>query len=94
MGLNGFNAIQLKYFSMSHQKCKVRPAIMNTNNNEPSFYPYSILVNKCRGSCKDINNPYVKLCVPDVAKTMNINVFNLILTTSKTRHMLWYETCA
>ena len=33
------------------------------------YYPYSVLVNKCSGSCNDINNPYAKLCVPDVAKT-------------------------
>ena len=51
---------------MSDQECKVRPAIMNIINNEPLFYPYSVLVNKCSGSCNDINNTYTKLCVPDV----------------------------
>ena len=35
---------------MSNQECKVRPAIVNINSNEPLFYPYSILVNKCSGS--------------------------------------------
>ena len=59
-----------------NQECKVRPAIMNINSNEPLFYPYSIAVNKCSGSCDDINNPYTKLCIPDVAKDMNIEVFN------------------
>ena len=48
----------LKCVSMSNQECKVRHAIMNINSNEPLFYPYSIVVNKCRGSCNDINNPY------------------------------------
>ena len=31
-----------------------------------------------QGSCNNINNPYVKLCVPDVIKDMNIKVFNLM----------------
>ena len=42
---------------------------MNINSNEPSFCPYSILVNNCSGSCNNINDPYAKLCVPDVIKT-------------------------
>ena len=48
---------------MSNQECKVRPVIMNIISGVPSFYPYSILVIKCRGTCNDINNPYAKLCV-------------------------------
>ena len=51
---------------------------MNINSNEPLFYPYSILVNKCSGSLNDINNPYAKLCVPEIVKNMNIKVFNLM----------------
>ena len=63
---------------MSNQECKVRPIIVNINSNEPLFYPYRVIVNKCCGSCSEINNPFAKLCVPDVVKNMNIKVFNLI----------------
>ena len=65
---------------------------MNINSDEPSFYLYSILVNKCGGSCNDINNLYAKLCVPDVVKNINIKVFNLISRTNETRHVSWHET--
>ena len=65
-------------------ECKVTPAIMNTNSNEPLFYPYSVLINKCSGSCNDIDNPYAKLCIPDVLKDINIKVFNLMSTTKET----------
>ena len=51
---------------MSNQECKVIPAIININSSELLLYPYSTLVNKCSGSCNDINNSYPKLCVPDV----------------------------
>ena len=54
----------LKCVSMSNQKCKVRPVMVNVNSNEPLFYPYSVRVNKCSGSWNDINNPYAKLFVP------------------------------
>ena len=55
-----FNA--LKWDSMNNQECKVRPAIININSNEPFFYPNSIFVNKCTGinDINDINDPYAK----------------------------------
>ena len=66
---------------------------MNISSNKPSFYPYSILVNKCSGSCNNVNEPYAKLCVPDVVKDMNIKVFNLISRTNEARHVSCHETC-
>ena len=59
-----------------------------------SLYPYSVLVNKSSGSCNDINNPYAKLCVPDVVKDTNIEVFNLMLRTNETSNVTWHGTCA
>ena len=50
----------LKCISMSNQECKVRPAKVNINSNEHLFYPYSVLVNKCSGSCNYFNNHYAK----------------------------------
>ena len=70
---------------MSNQECiqeyQIRPAIVNVNSNEPLFYAYSVLVNNCSDNCNDINNPYSKLCVPDVVKNINIKVFNLLSKT-------------
>ena len=60
----------LKWVSVNNQECKIRPEIINYNSNEPSFYPYSIEINKCSGSCNNINDPYAKLCVPDVVKKL------------------------
>ena len=63
---------------MINQECKARPKIINVNSNEPVFYPYSIKVNKCSGSCSNINDPYAKLLVPDIIKNINVKVFSLI----------------
>ena len=83
----------LKCVSMNNQECRLRPEIINVNSNEPSFYPYSIKVNKCSASCNNINHPYAKLCVPDVVKDINVKVFNLMLRTNETRQIRWHETC-
>ena len=67
----------LKCVSMNNQECKIRPKIINLNTNEPLFYPYSIKINKWKGSCDTINDPYAKICVPDNIKNTNVKVFNL-----------------
>ena len=33
------------------------------------------------------------MCVPDVAKNINVKAFNLMTWTNQTRHIEWHETC-
>ena len=87
------NAIPLNCVSVNNQGCRIRPEIININSNKPTFYPYSIKVNKCSGSWNNINDPYVKLCVPNVVKNINVKVFNLMSRTNEARHIKWHETC-
>ena len=72
---------------MNNQACKVRPEIINVNSSEPVFYPFSIKGPKYSGNCDNINDPYAKLCVPDIAKNLIVQVFNLMLRTNETRHI-------
>ena len=76
---------------MSIQAYKVRPEIFNVNSNESVFYPFSIKTNKCSGSCNNVNYPYANICVPDVAKNLNVNVFNLMSRTNEARHIKCHE---
>ena len=78
---------------MNNQECKTRPKIININNNEPVFFHYCIKVNKCSGNCNNINNPYAKLCIPDMVKSINVKVFNLMSRINETRQRLWHEAC-
>ena len=77
---------------MNNQECKVRPEIDDVNSNEPIFYPFSIKISICSGSCNNINDRYAELWVPDVAKNSNIKVFNLMSRNNETRHTEWHET--
>ena len=83
----------LSCISMNNQACKVRLEIINVNGNEPVFYPFSIKTSKCSRNCNNINDPFAKICVPDIVKDLNIKVFNLMSRTNETRHIKWYETC-
>ena len=75
----------LECVSVTNQECMVRPKIIDVNKNEIVFYPLSIKVNKYSGNCNNINDPEVKLCVPDIVKNMNINVFNMLARINETR---------
>ena len=90
---NLVSANSLSCISMNNQVCKVRPEIINVNSNEPVFYPFSIKTSKCSGSCNNINDPYAKICVPDIVKSLNVKVFNVMSRTNETRHIKWHETC-
>ena len=83
----------LSCISMNDQECKVRPRIVIVYSKESIFFPFSIKTDKCSGSWNNINNPYAKLCNPDVVKNLNVRAFNLMPRTNKTRHIEWHETC-
>ena len=85
--MNPLSETSLSRISMNNQACEVRPEIINVNNDEPVFYPFSIKTSKCSGSCNNINDPYAKICVPDVVKNLNVKVFNLMSRTNETRHI-------
>ena len=72
---------------MTNQKCKIRPKIVNVNSDEPVFYLFSIKASKCSGSCNNINDPYAKMCVPDIIKNLNVKVLNLMPRTNEARHI-------
>ena len=78
---------------MNNQVCKARPEIVNVNSNNPAFHPFSIKTSKCSGNCNNINDPFAKICVPDVVKDLNVKVFSLISRTNETRHIKWHGTC-
>ena len=81
--------------SVVNQKCIPRPKILDVNEGvgEALFYPYNVLVNKCSRSCNTINNPMAKLCVPNVVKRVNMQVYNFLMRLNETRNVLWHESC-
>ena len=68
----------LECVSVVNQKCMPRPKILDANEvvGEALFYPYNVLVYKCSGSCDTLDSPMTKLCVPNVIKRVNMQVYN------------------
>ena len=91
-GCNLSSVNPLECVSMNNEECKRRHEIVNVNSNDPVFCPFNIKTSKCSRSCNNINDPYAKLCLPDVVKNINIKVFNLMSRTNETRHVKWHQT--
>ena len=62
---------------------------VSMSNQECKARPKIIEVN----SCNNINDPYDKLCVPDIVKNINLRLFNLMQRINERRHVIWHETC-
>ena len=85
--------VALECISIKNQACKIRPEIVDVSSNNPIFYHFSVKVNRCRGNCNNINDPYARICVPDIVKDLNVKVFNLMSRTDETGSIKWHETC-
>ena len=60
---------------LKNQECKVRIIVID---NDYMTFPYKIKVDKCVGSCNDVENSYFKVCTPDIAKNISVKIFDLI----------------
>ena len=71
----------LECVSVVNQKCMPRPKILDVNEGvgEALFYPYNVLANKYSGSCNTFDNSMAKLCVPNVIKRVNMQVYNFLM---------------
>ena len=93
-----FNVLKvnaLECVSVINQKCIPRTKILDVNEGfgEALFYPYNALVNKCNGSRNTFDNPIAKLCVPNVIKRVNMQVYNFLKMLNEIRNVLWHESC-
>ena len=92
--LNIIKVKTLKCMSVTNQQCKPRPKIIDVNTvSESVYYPYSVLINRCSGSCNDLKNPMAKFSVPDITKSINMKAYNLLMRANETKNVLWHETC-
>ena len=83
----------LNCVSINTQEWEVRSKIVNVSSNNPIFYTFSVKINRCSGNCNSINDPYAKICVPDILKHLNVKVFNLISRSNETKSIKSNETC-
>ena len=58
--------------------CSVRKTLVNLNENEPRYYPFSIELNKCGGSCDTIDNPLAKTCKSNKSVERIVKAYDML----------------
>ena len=71
-----------KCVSLSNQKWKIQPTLINLHPNEYSqefyYYPTSVKLDRCSGNCNNLNNLSNKICIPNKTEDLNLSVSNKI----------------
>ena len=75
---------------LKKQESSVRKVIVD---NDYMTFPYKIRVDKCIGSCNDIENPYFKAFLPDIIKNISVKRFDLITKKSVLKNISFHQSC-
>ena len=71
-----------KCVSLSNQKYKIKPFLINLHPNEYSqefhYHPFSVKLDRCIGSCNTLNDLSNKVCISNKTEDLNLIVFNMI----------------
>ena len=75
---------------LKNQECAVRIVIID---NGYMTFPYKIGVDRCIGSCNDKGNPFLKFCLPDSIKNINVKSFDIISKRNVLRNISFHQSC-
>ena len=67
---------------LSNQKCKIQPTLINLHPNEYSqafhYYSFTVKLDRCAGSCDNINVLSNTVCAPKRTEDLNLSAINMI----------------
>ena len=93
--LLGFRtSLAMKCVSMNNQPCMVRPRFIDLNLDELHYYPFTISLGRCYGSCNTAEYPFGRICVPKKLEDVNMKVFNMIKGINESKTLIKYISCA
>ena len=86
-----------KCVSLINQKYKIQHTLTNLHPNEYSqefhYYPFSVKLDRCVGSCNTLNDLSNKVCIPNKPEGLNLSVFNMIAGINQSKTLTKYLSC-
>ena len=86
-----------KCVSLSNQKCKTQPTLINLHPNEYSQefqqYPFAVKLDICVGSCNTLNDLSNKVCAPNKTEDLNLSAFNMIISMNESKTLTKHISC-
>ena len=82
---------------LSNHNCMIQPTLINLHPNEYSqefqYYPFSVKLDRCAGSCNTLNDLSNKVCVPNKTEDLNLSVFNMITGINESKTLTKHISC-
>ena len=79
-----------KCVSLSSLKCMIQPTLIILHpiacSQEFHYYPFSVKLDRCAGSCNNLNDLSNKICVRNKTKDLNLSMFNMITGIINRKH--------
>ena len=86
-----------KCVSLSNQKCKIQPTLINTDTNKYSqelhYYPFTVKLDRSVESHSTLNDLSNKVCVPNKREVLNLRMFNIITGINKSKILTKHISC-
>ena len=74
-----------------------QPTLINLYPYEYSqefhYYPFSVKLDRCVGSCNALNDLSNKVCVPNKTEDLNLSVFNMITGINESKTLTKHISC-
>ena len=83
----------MKCVSLTNQPGQATSTLVDIKSNGNLFYPFTIWVNNCCGSCSTIDDPYARVCVSNKVKNIDVNEFDFMSGINETRLLVQHESC-
>ena len=87
----------IKDVLLSNQKCMIQPTLINLHPNEYSqefhYYPFTVKLDKCVGSCNSLNDFSNKVCVPNKTEDLNLSMFDMITGINQSKTLTKHISC-
>ena len=75
-----------------NQPCEARSILVDINSTKNIFYPFTVSINKCGGSCNTVDDLYERVCLLNKVKIVNVKVFSIMSRVKETRFLIQNET--
>ena len=49
------------------------------------YNPFTVMFDRCNGSCNALDNLYREICVPNKTEDVNLSVFNMITRVNESK---------
>ena len=84
-------SLATKCIALNNQTCFTRPTLIDLNSDENNQglhrYPFIVNLDRRNGSCNTHDDLLIRIFVPNKAEYVKLNVFNMITTKIKKKHL-------